>query len=226
MVPHTTTVLTQVLQHPSHSSSMVWGSQNYGFTGTQDEFTFTNVKLQRFSSETGGTIQNTENPPDKTLEDTDDKVEGDDDDGPTFRTSRRMIIEPSLIVAFMMHMANYSLISQYLYYAIGEKYNLTAIMAGEADKNGTGGGEGDPGCGGIEQNKNSTAYVLQQKTQAEAARFSLYIDIVTDVPGFITMLFFGEYCKHRYSCLYKFSRICQKVQFYVFKFMDFQNLAL
>ena len=47
-------------------------------------------------------------------------------------------------------------------------------------------------CGSASDNTNSTAYRLQQRTQAEAARFNLYMDIVTDVPGFVVLLFFGK----------------------------------
>ena len=47
-------------------------------------------------------------------------------------------------------------------------------------------------CGLAADNTNSTAYRLQQLTQAEAARFQLYMDIVTNVPGFVVLLFFGK----------------------------------
>ena len=168
---------------------MGWGRENYGFEGAPDELAqgegkVDSIKLEAFSYDNG--LPATTRPPAESAP----AERVDDSDIPAFQTTRRIIIEPSMIFGFMIHVSNYMLISQYVYYAIGEKYNLTAVMAAESNH---GNGSGGKGCGGMEMNKSSVAYILQQKAQAESARFNLYIDIVTDVPGFIVILFFGRY---------------------------------
>ena len=105
--------------------------------------------------------------------------------------SRAVIIEPALTMAFMFQVCSYTLINQYTYYAIGERHNLSAVLeAGAAGRNNTTGGGGRGRCGAGMM--NSTAYDLQQQVQAETARFNLYMDLVTDIPGFVVILFFGE----------------------------------
>ena len=96
---------------------------------------------------------------------------------------------------FLFYIGSFSLTSQYLLYAFGEKYNLTAVRDAErAGRNGSmdsgGGSKCSPYAG---ENNNSTAYHLQQRAQADNARFNIYMDLVQEIPGFFTALFFGEW---------------------------------
>lgn len=98
---------------------------------------------------------------------------------------RKIMIEPALAMAFMFQIASYSLTSQYTYYAIGERHNLSQLLRGNNDTEGS-------LCGvNPEDRINSSGYEAQQKAQAETARFNFYMDVVTDVPGFVILLFFG-----------------------------------
>ena len=103
-----------------------------------------------------------------------------------------VIIEPTMILGMICELSFTSLLSQYLYFAIGERSNLTAVI--EAEKgNMTGGWDGEnEQCREGEREPNSTAYHLQQQTQAESAIFLLYLELITGLPGFFVILFYGK----------------------------------
>ena len=165
------------------STNMVRGQCNYAFKDTpiieQD------VKLEAFAP-SNGQVASTD-------------LTKDGDGSETLNTvqlrARRcwnIVIEPAMVLAFTFEISFIGLLSQYIYNAVGEKYNLTAVI--EAEKgNMTGGGGGEGGsCRDDGQDKNSTVYDIQQRTQAESAIFILYIEVITGLPGFFFILFFGK----------------------------------
>lgn len=107
--------------------------------------------------------------------------------------SRKIIIEPAVILIYMFHIPQGMLSGQYHYYAIGEKYNLSAWLAnGDDSFNNSTGNPPSGSCGGISPH-NSTAYNLQQRAQAETSIFHFYMDLCNDIPSIIILLFFGRY---------------------------------
>ena len=105
--------------------------------------------------------------------------------------TRKIIIEPAIMLIYMFHISSFSLSGQYTYYAFGEKYNLSAVIEAEREQNnGSSGGGSRCTTSGSE---NSTAYDLQQKAQAENAQFNIYMDLISDIPGFFMLLVYGKY---------------------------------
>lgn len=101
---------------------------------------------------------------------------------------RKVIIEPAMALFFMFHAGSFSLYGQYVYYAIGEKYNLTSKLAESNSGNNT---TLDQGPCGSAVDGNSDAYKLQQRVQAESATFTIILDISGAVPMLISTLFSG-----------------------------------
>ena len=166
-----------------NSPNMVRGERNYAFNATpvieQD------VKLQAFTS------SNRQAKSTDLTEDGDNSEISNNVQLPV-RRCWNIIIEPSMILALTFEISFISLLGQYVYFAVGEKHNLTAVI--EAEKgNMTGGGGGESGsCGDDGQDKNSTVYDIQQRTQAESAIFILYLEVIIGLPGFFFVLFFGK----------------------------------
>ena len=114
--------------------------------------------------------------------------------------NRKIIIEPAFALFYAFHISSLSLTSQYTYYAIGERYNLSAYNMGQNSSS-------EEECKtGVGAQRNSTYYHLQQKAQAETARFNMYIDLMTEIPGLFVMMFMGK-CIHNefkiISCINK-----------------------
>ena len=165
------------------STNMVRGQHNYAFKDTSNMEQ--DVKLQSFAS-SNGQVASTD------LTKNGDGSEYLNNVQPTAKRCWNIVIEPAMILATTYEISFIGLMTQYVYHAIGEKYNLTAVI--EAEKgNMTGGGGGESGsCGDDEQDKNSTVYDIQQRTQAESAIFILYLEVITGLPGFFFILFFGK----------------------------------
>ena len=166
------------------STNMVQGQRNYAFKDTPIKME-QDVKLQAFAS-SNGQASSTDLTKDGDGSETLNNVQ------PTARRCWNIVIEPAMVLAFTFEISFIGLLSQYIYHAVGEKYNLTAVI--EAEKgNMTGGGGGESGsCGDDGQDKNSTVYDIQQRTQAESAIFILYLEVITGLPGFFFILFFGK----------------------------------
>lgn len=177
---------------------MFQGKTNYSFDGWGDlglgEYE-NNVKLRSFASNSDIKEDEFKEDEETAPRPTDEKLPEDQNE--IKLPTRTIIIEPVMMMLFMFHMSTIMLLnSQYIYYAIGEKYNLTALLEAEKANKGnisdTPPGEGGGGvCGSSSETSNSTAYITQQEAQAEAAMFNFYLDLVSDVPGFFLLLFFG-----------------------------------
>ena len=100
--------------------------------------------------------------------------------------NRTIIIEPALGLMFSLVIASYQLRSQYIYWAIGEKYNLSSLLANSS----TGGGQRSD-CDSSNYT-NSSIYLLEQNVQAETAEFNLILDLSADIPGILMVLFMGK----------------------------------
>ena len=166
------------------STNMVQGQRNCAFKDTPIKME-QDVKLQAFAS-SNGQASSTDLTKDGDGSETLNNVQ------PTARRCWNIVIEPAMVLAFTFEISFIGLLSQYIYHAVGEKYNLTAVI--EAEKgNMTGGRGGESGsCGDDGQDKNSTVYDIQQRTQAESAIFILYLEVITGLPGFFFILFFGK----------------------------------
>ena len=169
---------------------MVWDSGSYGIEGSsegdpkttiKDNVTLSAIPLNNPDIGSHPRKQSCDASVDKAAEPREDNA---------FKVpTRKVIIEPAMTMFYLFYMTSISLSNQYIYHAIGERHNLTAILDAErSEGNGTLGG----GCGKLDLDKNSTGYRTQQQVQAETSRYNLYMSLVTDIPSFVLILFFGN----------------------------------
>ena len=106
---------------------------------------------------------------------------------------RTVVIEPAFALMFTFALSSAPLTNQYIYWAIGEKYNLTELERAAEDRNGNGTSDrtSRTGCSDV-GDRNDMLFLTQQKVQAESAQFNLMLHLISDVPGLLMLLFMGK----------------------------------